>query len=424
MSQFFSILSFEYFGYLKKKGFIVTTILFMVVIGAVLSFPRFSDMFNGEKSAELSTSSGVTQETSKAVSGRLLINDNTTSDKAATVEYFSKAMLGTVVEQSDLDIDGLKKQVEGENNLSALYIGNDKSYYIVKNVTMYDTTQHFIDELLTSKKKTEALASLGVSTEKAQEVLTTAVVTEIVKTESGKDQMQNFFYTYILIFALYMAIMLYGQFVATGVASEKSSRAMELLITSAKPANLMFGKVIGAGLAGLTQMTLILGSAFVFYNVNISYWGDNMLINSIFNMPISILLFTLLFFILGFFIYAFMYGALGSLVSRMEDINTTVMSVTMIFIFAFIFVVISMGSGNVDTTIMKVLSFVPFTSPMAMFVRIAMGEVQTIEIVISVVLLIVTTIGIGFISAAIYRLGVLLYGKPPKISSVLKMLRG
>ena len=218
----------------------------------------------------------------------------------------------------------------------------------------------------------------------------------------------------------YMVILLYGQMVATNVASEKSSRAMELLVTSAKPTAMMFGKVIASCLAGLIQLVCVFGSAFLFYNLNKSYWSDNMIIDSIFGIPLDLLLFMLLFFVLGFFIYAFMYGAVGSTVSKLEDINTAVMPITMLFIIAFIVVMVSMSSGNVDTPIMVICSFVPFTSPMAMFTRIAMSTVPIYQIVISVLLLIGSVVGVGVLSARIYRVGVLLYGTSPKISSVLK----
>jgi ABC-2 type transport system permease protein len=185
----------------------------------------------------------------------------------------------------------------------------------------------------------------------------------------------------------------------------------------------MFGKVLGAGCAGLLQFVLIFGSGFTFYNLNASYFTDNMIIQSIFNMPLSILLYAILFFVLGFFIYAFMYGALGSLVSRMEELNTTIMPVTYLFIIAFMVVMFSMSSGNVDNAAMLVCSYIPFTSPMAMFVRIAMGNVAVWEIIVSVVILIGATIGIGFLAAAIYRMGVLMYGKPPKPNEIIKMLK-
>ena len=223
-----------------------------------------------------------------------------------------------------------------------------------------------------------------------------------------------------MIFALYMVILLYGQMVATNVATEKSSRAMEVLITSAKPTSMMFGKVIASCLAGLIQLVAVFGSALVFYNLNKAYWGDNMIIDSIFNIPTELFVYMLVFFILGFLIYAFMFGAVGSTASKLEDINTSVMPITLLFIIAFIVVVTSMSSGNIDNTLMTVCSFIPFTSPMAMFTRICMSTVPLYEILISIAILIGSTVGIGIISAKIYRVGVLMYGTTPKLGAILK----
>jgi ABC-2 type transport system permease protein len=114
-----------------------------------------------------------------------------------------------------------------------------------------------------------------------------------------------------------------------------------------------------------------------------------------------------------------LYGAVGSTASKLEDINTLVMPITMIFIIAFIIVMFSMV-GNVDNILMRVCSYVPFTSPMAMFTRIAMSTVPAYEILISILILIASVFGIGVLSAKIYRMGVLLYGTTPKISSILK----
>jgi ABC-2 type transport system permease protein len=236
----------------------------------------------------------------------------------------------------------------------------------------------------------------------------------------GKDQVTNFFYTYIMIFALYMVIILYGQMVATNVASEKDSRAMELLITSAKPASMMFGKVIASCIAGLTQIVCIFGSAFLFYQINQESWGDNAIIASLFRIPGELLLYMIIFFVLGFLVYAFLFSAVGSLASKVEDINTSSMPVTMLFVAAFMIVMFSMTSGNVDSTLMQVCSYIPFTSPMAMFTRIAMSQVPFYQILISVVILVVFAYAIGILSAKIYRVGVLLYGNKPKLTSVMK----
>lgn len=277
------------------------------------------------------------------------------------------------------------------------------------------------DAVLENVYRINAMTQSGMNAEDAMNILSVQIdhSTETL----GKDQMQNFFYTYIMIFALYMVILLYGQMVATNVATEKSSRAMEVLITSARPTSMMFGKVIASCIAGIIQLVCIFGSAFICFNLNKSYWGDNMIVSSIFDMPLELLLYMLLFFVLGFLIYAFMYGAIGSTASKLEDINTSVMPITMLFIIAFFVVIFSMSSGNIDNIAMKICSLIPFTSPMAMFTRIAMSTVAPWEIILSVVILIGSVFGIGVLAAKIYRVGVLLYGTSPKLSSILKAIR-
>lgn len=239
----------------------------------------------------------------------------------------------------------------------------------------------------------------------------------------GKNQADNFFYTYVMIFALYMVIMLYGQLVATNVAAEKSSRAMEVLITSAKPTSMMFGKVLASCLAGFIQIAAVFGSALVLYNLNEAFWQDNPLVQSLFNIPPELFVYMLVFFVLGFLIYAFLYGAIGSMATKVEDINTSTMPLTLLFVIAFVVVMMSMTSGSVDSLPMVVCSYVPFTAPMAMFTRIAMSTVPVYEILISVGILIASSIGIGVLSAKIYRIGVLLYGTPPKFGAIIKAVR-
>lgn len=146
------------------------------------------------------------------------------------------------------------------------------------------------------------------------------------------------------------------------------------------------------------------------------------MIKSIFDIPAELFVYMLVFFILGFLIYAFLYGAVGSTVSKLEDINTAVMPISLIFIVGFVVVVSAMSGGSVDTLLVKICSFVPFTSPMAMFTRIAMTTVPFYEIIISIVILIASVIGTGVISAKIYRVGVLLYGKAPKPFDIIKSI--
>ena len=115
-----------------------------------------------------------------------------------------------------------------------------------------------------------------------------------------------------------------------------------------------------------------------------------------------------------------MYGAVGSTASKLEDVNTSVLPITFLFIGAFIVVMYSMGAGDMDSLLIRVCSYIPFTSPMAMFTRIAMSTVPFYEIAVSVAILIGSVFGIGVLSAKIYRVGVLLYGTTPKLGSIIK----
>lgn len=416
MKQFFTILKYEYMGYVKGKTFLILTGIMILVIAGVLFYPRLF----GTGSDSENTADGSAGQSSSS-SAQIALLDQSGGNAQATADYLSMGGVGNFVVTNQTE-EAVTNAVKDGTYESALILETPLSYrYIVNNAGMYDSSSYVIDSMLVAKYQSDTLASYGLNAAQTQSVLSASAQGEVV--ETGTNQLTSFLYTYVLIFLLYMAIMLYGQLVAMSVASEKSSRAMELLITSADPNNLMFGKVIGSGLAGLTQMSLILVSAFACYNLNLDYWGGNVFVDSIFGMPFSVLLYTLVFFICGFFLYAFLYGALGSLAGRTEDVNTLVLPLTMVFIVAFVVTISMMSSGSVDSTLMKVLSFIPLTSPMAMFARIAMGNVGAVSIAVSIAILVASTVGIGYLSALIYRAGVLMYGKPPKMGELIKILR-
>ena len=220
--------------------------------------------------------------------------------------------------------------------------------------------------------------------------------------------------------ALYMAILAYGQLVANSVVTEKSSRAMEMLITCASPSDLMFGKVIGAGLAGFTQIAVIFGVGAVSLPVMLNSIPNDL--KSVFSFPIESVIFAILFFILAFFIYAFVFAAIASLVSRIEDLSNLMSPIMFIIIFAFIVVIIGMNSGDLSSPLMIATSYIPFTAPISMFARIAMSNVAAWEIILSIAIQVVSIFILGKFAAAIYRVGVLLYGKPPKLGEALKMV--
>ena len=408
MKQFGKILKFELKNYAKNKAFVGITIFLMVVIAVVMFFPRISAMFKSNDTSDTTTDLSV-----------MLVKADDATQADMVKDTFAAAFTDYDVQITNDEISVIKDKITSGDVECAFVMNEATSFtYYVDNLSMYDTNPDIATGVLQQIYQMNAMINGGMTQEDAAGVMSIQIDAQVESL--GKDQMQNFFYTYIMIFALYMVILLYGQMVAMSVATEKSSRAMELLITSAKPINMMFGKVLAACMAGLIQLVAVFGSALVFYNVNKSYWGDNGIIDSIFNIPPELFAYMLVFFLLGFLIYAFLYGAISSTVSKLEDINTAVQPVTFLFIFGFMVVMFSMSSGSVDNMLMQICSYIPFTSPMAMFTRIAMSTVPWYEIAISIGILIASTFGIGILSAKIYRVGVLMYGTSPKIGNIIK----
>jgi len=408
MKQFGKILKFELKGYARNKVFVGITLFLVVAIAIVMFIPNIIAAF----------SSDGDKDTAPTDLPTMLVYAEDEGLAAVATEYFGAAFVDYNVKPAEGSIEDLKEEIISGNAECAFVMNSASSYtYYVNNLSMYDMNTEIASSVLQEVYRVGAMVQNGLSPEVAGEILSVQIESS---TETlGKDQMQNFFYTYIMIFALYMVILLYGQMVATNVATEKSSRAMEVLVTSAKPTSMMFGKVLASCIAGFSQPVLVFGTAILLYNLNKEALS-NPLIASIFDIPIELFIYLIVFFVLGFLIYAFMFGAIGSTASKLEDINTSVMPITFLFIIAFMVVMFSMSSGSIDNTAMLICSYIPFTSPMAMFTRICLSTVAWYEIAISITVLIGSTVGIGILSARIYRVGVLLYGTPPKFTNIIK----
>ncbi len=413
MKQFLTIFNFELKNYFKSKSFVGVTLALVLILAAVLFFPRIKEAFVEEKEDE-------TTDSEKSEIMYVLGEDEAITSVYA--DAFAETFVNYEVKTDGKTLDEVKELITSNEVECAFFIESPTEYtYYVNNLSMYDENAMLADEVMQNIFRLTTMISLGVSPEESALVLTTPISHEVESL--GVDQMQNYFYAYTMIIALYIVIMLYGQMVTMSVATEKSSRAMELLITSAKPTNMMFGKVFAACIAGLTQLSVIFGSVLAFYNINRDYWSGFEMADMFFDIPPALLVYMLVFFVLGFLVYAFLFGAVGSTVSKLEEVNTAVSPIMYVFVAMYIIAIVALTSGEVDTLLMKICSFVPLTSPMAMFMRIALSNVPVYEIVISIALLTVSVLGIGYISAKIYRVGVLLYGTPPKIGAIIKAMR-
>ena len=412
MKQFFTIFKHELSQYFKNKIFVITTLILILAVSGFLFAPRIGEIINKSKNAESS------EEKKSEV---LVKSDN------ANLEKLLPAIAASFPQQNvkitNDSIDEIKKQIKDQSVEFAFVLSSNlKSYTYLANVSaLQDPNLNTMDNLLKTLYSHAYLKKRGLNDTQIAEVQNPNI-THTIESIS-EDGTKNFWYAYVMVFVLYMVIMMFGQKVAMSVVTEKTSRAMEVLITSASPVALMFGKILASSVAGIFQITAIFGSAFISYNINKSYFETNAVINTLFNFPASLVGYLLIFFLLGFLIYSFLFGAMASTVSKIEDLSSVVMLIQIIFVAGFVVSTNAMTSGDVNSELMKGLSLFPLTSPMAMFTRIAMSEVPGLEILLSVAFLILATILIGYIAAKIYRVGVLMYGTKPTLAKIIKAIR-
>lgn len=409
MRQFRTILGFELQNYFKNKVFVSVTIIIMLAVAGVMFYPRITSFFTHDNEA---------RQGDRPI--MLVATDSSELPTSTTEAVFRRSFPHYQIKVTTDRAEQVKEQVKSGKAKYALVLGDTSYTYYVNGLAMADSNVATANSVVKDLYQLKMLRRHGLSAEQTSQVMTVQIKPNVQNL--GKDQTKNFYSAFIMIYALYIAVMTYGQMVATNVAGEKSSRAMELLTTSASPVAMMFGKIIASCLAGLTQLVGIFGSALLFYNLNRASWQGNQMINSIFNIPPDLLLYMILFFLLGFFIYGMMYGAVGSLVSKIEDIGSVAMPIILVFVIGFAVVMSSIEDPN-NAIGMKICSFIPFTSSMAMFARIAMGSVSTGEIALSIAILVVSTVLIGILAAKIYRAGVLMYGTRPKLRTIWRSIR-
>ncbi|MGG1313989.1 MULTISPECIES: ABC transporter permease [Cohnella] len=239
--------------------------------------------------------------------------------------------------------------------------------------------------------------------------------------KSVEEQATAIGLTYVIIILLFMAIMITGTMIATEITAEKSSRVMEILVTSVAPLKQMFGKIIGTFIAGLTQLVVL--GAVLAANLSLPQNKDAFASFGIRLDSIDplLLVFAVFFYLAGYFLFATLFAALGSMASRTEDMNQVVMPVSMLMLIGFYIAIY--GLSNPDSPLVVVCSFVPFFAPFLMFLRIGLSDPLWWETTLSIVLLLATTGLLGWLSAKIYRTGILMYGKRPTIKELLKAMK-
>ena len=423
MKQFLTVLKFELNNYFKNKSFVVTTFILAFVIAAVVIVPTMiPGLLGDDKEPEMGGSNEVVLDEEIDIEAEdeaelellgLCLKKEAGLD-AEMVKAIYPAEWTTYEDEKEM-----KEAVEqGELDAGFVIKSPAEVVYVVNDLSMYDYLGDMFGQTLAECYKQQYLLDKGLTPEEIAE--SESFYINVTEEVLGKDSGQNYWYTYVLVFVVYFLIIFYGQMIATSVTTEKSNRAIEILVTSVNPTSLISGKVLAGAIAGVLQAGIILGSGFVSYGFVKDAWGG--MLDFLFDIPTNVLIIYAIFAIFSYLLYAFIFGMLGALVSKTEDISKSSSPVLMIYIVSFMIAIFGMSS-NSNNIVMKVASYIPFTSGNAMFVRVAMGSVPIWEVIVSGVILAASCVIAGVLAAKIFRYGTLHYGNPIKLKTALKKAR-
>ncbi|WP_339270177.1 ABC transporter permease [Paenibacillus sp. FSL K6-1330] len=430
MNNMWTVIRFTFMNKIRTKSFLVSTLIFALIITIGINLPFLIQMFTGDKAgSEETTRIGLVYGQEQTLAEQLETtwsNLPTTSYELVKYETADEAALNKDIK--DGVIEGYLKFEAQEGNTFPTVV------YSSEDEAMSPELQSNLQAALQVAKTRSIVDGLDLSDAQINELNQPVQIDarSIDPTETGNadgasgekegaSEVINYIVVYALIILFFFTLMGTGNMIASEVTTEKSSRIMEILITSVSPLSQMFGKVIGMFLLGLSQIAAF--GVVVVVNLilphNIDTLKDmNLDLTAIDPM---LLVFGLIFYILGYFLYAMLYAAIGSIVSRTEDLGQAVMPITMLSLVAFYIAIFSLNAPN--SMLMKVSTYIPFISPTTILVRIGLGSIPFWEILLSLAILIVSILVFGWLAAKIYRTGVLMYGKRPTFKELRKAMK-
>lgn len=405
--KFWIVLSHTFISNVKAKSFIISTVIMGLIVAVIFNLPAIIRLFD-QKSIE---KIGVVDHSGQVFS----LYEQQAKEMKADYEVISYA------EEKKAKEDVMNGKLKAYLLIDKVENGAIVGSYNAKEITDSDFYNKVIQGLRQVQFQLTA-QSLNLPPEKAAFFFRDVTLQQTALDPNAKTHeqvVQSIVLIYILIIALYSFVLGYGSMVAMEVAKEKSSRVMEILISSVSPVTQMFGKIIGISLVGILQAVIFIGIgaiSMLFGDKTVNFGGS---LVDFGNIPLSIMIYAVVFFILGYFLYATLLAMFGSLVSSLEELNGMMMPLTMTALIAF-FIAIT-GLNTPDSPIVVISSYIPFLTPLVMFLRIGLSQPAWWEILISMVLLLGTILISVYVAAKVYRGGVLMYGKA-SFAGILKAI--
>lgn len=406
MKDIVTVMKFTIKDMVKRKSFIISTLIILALIVVGFNVPNMIKGFSGDSTGD-----------------KFLIVDNKNVFEG-TLESLKQMDLGYEFEitNADLKFEDIKQKIEGKEINTAIIITPEnekiKISYIVENTTMMDAVPEGCVNALTSIYSNLQISKLGL-TQKQLQSITPNFDFSLEQTEE-ESASGNIFVMMIMSIVLFYAIYFCAYQVSSSITTEKTSKIMETLVTSTSPRTIVLGKTIGIGVVGLVQMVLIVATALI----SAKAFLEPGLLESVLDMSnitpyLGIM--TAIYFILGYLSYALLYALTGSTVSKPEDIQSANTPVALLAVIGFYLSYFTMMNPTSDLNLFA--SLFPISSPFCMPFRIMMGLASTTDVLISIAILIVTIIVIARVAIKIYSNAILNYGTKIGIKDIVKIYK-
>ena len=321
-----------------------------------------------------------------------------------------------------LDDDAVERAIRSGDCDAYVIIKDSMSFDCREKLSIYkDSCSDQIAAMLERSNRISQLEKNGVSPSDAGLILDARAVYTL--SQVGGYDVGKYLFNTVMVIMMFFVIALYGQMVSNRVATEKGSRTMEILATSVRPFELLCGKVVGVGAAGLMQVLLFSLLLFgMLRTVVMRISSLSLVLASLADITVPDIVWLLLYFVLGFLMVAFIYGGLGSMVSQVEDLSG-ISSLPMYLLMIGYLIAMSSTVTGESNILLKIASFVPFWSPIVMFSRMSVEQVPSWQIIISLAILAGSSVVTAALSARMYRSGMLRYGKPPKLRELVDAVK-
>ena len=404
MKDILIVMKFTIKDMIKRKSFIISTLIIILLIVVGFNVPNIIKSFNGEDNGN-----------------KLLIvdNENIFEDN---LEILNQMGLDYDIEIGKATFDEIKTKISDGEIEDAIIIEKEENIikirYIVENTTMMEEVPETLVDAINSLYTNMQISKLGLTEEELQSI-TPNFEFSLEQTEEEKAS-GNIFVMMLMSIVLFYAIYFCAYQVSSSITTEKTSKIMETLVTSTSPRTIVLGKTIGIGIVGLLQMIVIVGTALI----SAKTFLEPELLNSVLdmsNITIYLGIITIVYFILGYLVYSLLYALTGSTVSKPEDIQSANTPVAFLAVIGFYLSYFTMMNPTSELNLFA--SLFPISSPFCMPFRIMMGLATGIDVAISIVILIATIFIIAKVAIKIYSNAILNYGTKMSFRDIINMYK-